>query len=319
MSEREVQSPKSNAQTFDCRATALESLQRWMQAVIMHPEGVEEGAASDEARQYIAAEVKDCESIICRSTSLTSVERLSIYHNAYFARLLECLRSIYPMLLRTMGEEAFDALAVGYLQSCPSRSYTLDRLGDDFPRFLDETRPDRDEAGQATEEWPDFLMDLARLEQTIGDVFDGPGIENRPTLSAEKLLAIDPQQWPSLRLTAAPCLRTMAFRFPVNDYFTAMRELPVEADPPEFPVNEPTWLALYRRDFVIRRLALEEPQYRLLTALMDGQTIGEAIEQLARTATIDLDSLATQLRDWFRAWTAAGFFLALEQRAESLV
>ena len=154
---------------------------------------------------------------------MTSVERLAIYQNAYFARLLECMHSIYPLLLRAMGEEAFDALAVGYLHAYPSRSYTLDQLGDEFPRFLDETRPDRDEAGQATEEWPDFLKDLAELESAIGKVFDGPGTEGQPMLSAEQLAAVNPADWPRLRLTPAACLRTMAFRFPVNDYFTAVR------------------------------------------------------------------------------------------------
>jgi hypothetical protein len=313
VSEREVQSPKSKVQSHPLSATLspLESLQRWMQAVITHPAGVEEGAASDEARQHIAVEHDACDSVIARSQSLTSVERLSIYHNAYFARLLECMQSIYPMVARTMGDEAFDALAIGYLQACPSRSYTLDRLGDDFPCFLDETRPDRDDAGQPTEEWPDFLMDLARLEHAIGEVFDGPGIENRQTLTAEQLLTVDPQQWPALRLTPAPCLRTMAFRFPVNDYFTALRELPADADPPEFPAAEQTWLALYRRDFVVRRLALGRAQYELLTALIEGETIGAAIERVADDPASDIDALATQLRDWFRAWTAAGFFVNL--------
>ncbi|OYV86422.1 MAG: hypothetical protein B7Z73_11765, partial [Planctomycetia bacterium 21-64-5] len=279
-------------------------LQRWMQAVITHPDGVAAGTASDEARQHVAAQSNDCEAVIGRSRALTSVERLSIYHNAYFARLLECMRSIYPMVARTVGDEAFDALAVGYLHACPSRSYTLDRLGDDFPRFLDETRPDRDEAGQPTEPWPDFLMELARLERAIGDVFDGPGTENKPTLNAEQLLAVDADLWPTLRLAPAPCLRTLAFRFPVNDYFTALRERTADADPPEFPPSAPSWLALSRRDFVVRRHALERPQYTLLTALVDGQTIGAAIEQIAADATIDFDTLAAQLRDWFHTWTA---------------
>ena len=215
------------------------------------------------------------------------------------------------MLVRAIGEEAFDPLSVGYLNACPSRSYTLDRLGDDFPRFLDETRPDRDANGQPTEEWPDFLVDLARLEWTIGQVFDGPGIEDRPILTAEQLLAIDPGRWPALRLLSAPCVRTMAFRFPVNDYFTALRELPDQADPPEFPARDPSWLALSRRDFVVRRHALERPQYELLAALIEGETVGTAIERLASGAALNIGDLAARLRDWFRTWTAAGFFVAI--------
>lgn len=291
--------------------SSLVSLQRWMQAVIMHPEGVAAGAESEDARRHLNVPANHCEAVIGRSRSLTSVERLSIYHNAYFARLLECLRSIYPMVCKTTGEEVFDALAVGYLHAHPSRSYTLDRLGDDFARYLDETRPDRDEAGEPTEAWPDFLMDLARLEWAIGEVFDGPGIEGQTTLAAEQLLAIGPERWPAVRLTPAPCLRTLSFQFPVNDYFTAVRESPADADPPSLPDAEPTWLALSRRDFVVRRHALDEAQYDLLSALAGGHPIGAAIEHLAATATLELEQLAGQLQDWFRTWTAAGFFVGL--------
>lgn len=290
---------------------SLTSVQRWMQTVITHPDGVQVGVASDEARRHISIEPHDCESVIARSRSLSGAERLAIYHNAYFARLVECMRSIYPMLVRAIGEDAFDALSAGYLNACPSRSYTLDRLGDAFPRFLDETRPDRDQNGQPTEEWPDFLVDLAQLEWTIGQVFDGPGIEGKPTLTSEQLLAIDRERWPALRLLPAPCLRTLAFRFPVNDYFTGLRELPDKTDPPEFPPGDPSWLALSRRDYVVRRHALERPQFELLTALIEGESIEAAIERLAAGAAMSIGDLSSHLRDWFRIWTAAGFFVGI--------
>ncbi|HVX12596.1 MAG TPA: DNA-binding domain-containing protein [Pirellulales bacterium] len=292
----------------------LAVVQGWMQAVIMHPDGIEAGIESPDAQRHLVVGLDDCESVIAPSRNLTGLERLSIYHNAYFARLLECMRSIYPAVARTLGDEAFDSLALGYLQAYPSRSYTLDRLGHNFAQFLDETRPDRDDAGQPTEEWPDFLLELARLEWAISEVFDGPGSENQHTLGAEDLLAVDPERWPELRLVAAPSLRTMAFRFPVNDYFTELRGLPPETDVPPLPSSGPSWLALSRRDFVVRRHDLESAQYELLTALIVGQTVGTAIAAIVAAAdTSVLDLLAVQLRDWFRAWTAAGFFVAVEQ------
>ncbi|MGH7139864.1 MAG: HvfC/BufC family peptide modification chaperone, partial [Pirellulales bacterium] len=291
---------RPKAESGNQAPSSLEAVQRWMQAVITHPDGVDAGMFSDDARGHIALDPGDCESVIARSRTLSGAERLAIYHSAYFARLVECMRGIYPMLVRAIGEEAFDALSVGYLNACPSRSYTLDRLGDGFPRFLDETRPDRDETGQPTEEWPDFLVELARLEWAIGQVFDGPGIEDKPTLTAEQLLAIDRERWPALRLVPAPCLRTLAFRFPVNEYFTVLRELPIDADPPEFPRGNPSWLALSRRDFVVRRHALERPQFELLTALIEGETVGTAIEQLAAGSAMKIGDLAARLRNWFR-------------------
>src|SRR6266481_4478552 len=107
------------------------------------------------------------------------------------------------MLKRTLGEEAFDGFAFCYLQEFPSRSYTLNELGRHFPHYLQETRPVKEgeelEALAAdspdghpshSEDWPDFLIDLAQLERAIYDVFDGPGVEGQPLLRADELLNI---------------------------------------------------------------------------------------------------------------------------------
>jgi hypothetical protein len=310
----EVKSQKSEERGQDIpHPSSLISLQRWMQAVITHPDGVAAGAESQQARQYLDVSSGKLDTVIGRSRNLTSEERLAIYHNAYFSRLLECLRNIYPMLAKTLGDEAFDALAIGYLQAHPSESYTLDRLGDNLHGYLAKTRPDLDDAEEPTEDWPDFLIDLARLEWNIGEVFDGPGVEGLATIEADQLLAIEADRWPAVRLSPAPCVRALAFRFPINDYFTSMRQTADDAAPPPLPQPEPTWLALSRRDFVVRRHALDQRQYELLTVLMSGQPIGVAIERLATCVPLDLDHLADDLHGWFRTWLAAGFFIGLSE------
>jgi len=87
---------------------SLERIQRWMQAVIAHPDGVLRGADSLEARQHLEITADQIEQVIAPSRQLTGEERLAIYGRAYFARLLECLRSVFPCVAKTIGEEAFD-------------------------------------------------------------------------------------------------------------------------------------------------------------------------------------------------------------------
>lgn len=291
-------------------APPLDVLQAWMQAVITHPESVAEGAAGDDARRQIDVGAAGVEAVVCRSRQLTGDERLAIYRNAYFARLIECLRGIFPLVAKTVGSEAFDELAVDYLARYPSQSYTLDRLADNFGQYLEQTRPDRDAEGRPTEDWPDFLIELARLEWAIDDVFDGPGSEGQPPLDAnqlqERLQALG-GQWSAVSLTVDPSLRLLSFRFPVNDYYTELRWSDDE-DPPPLPGPAPSWLALTRRDFVVRRHALTRPQYELLAALVAGQTISAAIESAVANGHVSVESLAAELREWFCDWTAAGFF-----------
>lgn len=286
----------------------LARVQRWMQAVISHPGGVGPGAESDEARQHLSIAPDEIEQVISPSARMSGEERLSIYANAYFARLLECMRAVYPFTAKTVGEEAFDELALGYLERYPSRSYTLDRLGAEFARYLEETRPDLDDDGRPTETWPDFLIDLAELEWTIGEVFDGPGVEGRALLAADDLRSIPADRWPKARLVTAPCLRLLRLKFPLNDYYTALRD----DETPDMPDPAESYLALTRREYVVRRHALERPQFELLSALAAGETVGVAIERAARDAPEGIETLAANLERWFREWTAAGFFLQVE-------
>jgi putative DNA-binding protein len=287
----------------------LDQIQRWLQAVIMHPDGVSAGIESSEARSEVDIGPDQIEQVVDCSNRRTSVERLEVYANAYYARLLECLRDEFPALLHAVGDEIFDGLAFGYLQAYPSTSYTLSNLSRNFARFLEETRP-RDE-DDPSPSWPDFMIDLARLERTYSEVFDGPGAERLTLLKADEIQALPPEAWPAARLVPVPCLRLLALRYPVQEYATGVRK----KENPPVPDPEPTWLAVSRVEYVVRRWTLSRVQYELLQSLMSGLPVGAAIETAARVAIENgqtVDHLADDLRAWFEEWSAAGFFQAID-------
>ncbi len=287
---------------------SLDVVQRWFQAVVSHPAGIEGGAASEEAQELIRLNRGELEAVIRRSKNLTAAERISIYANAYYSRLLECLGANYPILKQALGEEVFDSFAFEYLQQYPSRSYTLDHLGERFAQFLDETRPEEDPTDSEEAGWPDFLIDLATFEWAIAKVFDGPGVEGRTLLMPEALQSFPPERFAEARLVPVPCLHVFTFRFPVNAYYTAARRQD------EVPVPEPgeEHVALTRRDFIVRRYPLTTPQQALLRAILAGTTVGEAIEAAAAASDLDDEALAAELRAWFRFWVAEGFFLSVD-------
>jgi hypothetical protein len=287
----------------------LGHIQRWMQAALMHPGGVAEGIASAEARRHIDVGPGEAETVVTRSRALTALERLGIYGYAYYARLLECLREEFPVLMHALSQEVFDAFAVGYLQAYPSRSYTLLQLGANFPRYLAETRPEERGGEGLPADWPDFLIDLATLELTFNEVFDGPGVEGERLLDAEQLRSIPAEQFQEARLVAVTCLRLLPVRYPVHRYFTAVRR----HEDPVPPEAAETYLAVTRRRYVVRHYELSPPAYQLLRALLAGQTVGEAIGQAAQVAGPSLERFGADLRAWFRDWAAEGFFRALER------
>lgn len=276
-----------------------------MQAVVTHPDGVAAGIESDAAREYFDVSVDSIETIVTRSQALSSVERLGVYANAYYARLLECLREEFPTLVHALDEETFNGFAFAYFQDHPSQSYTLGDLGRDFPQHLVDTRPERD---RPDADWADFVIDLAIVERTFSEVFDGPGVENVPTLDSEQLLAIPPERWPHCRLVPVPCLRLLPLRFPVHQYISSVRR----QQPAEIPPPQPTWLVVTRREFMVRRFAVSSAAYLLLSSFVEGATVLEAIEKVADDPEVDPEQLVSQLREWFQEWAAAGLFLSVE-------
>ena len=283
----------------------LEQVQRWMQSVLMHRGGVAEGVDAAESRQHIDVTLEQLSSIIRPSESLSSADRLEIYVNAYHARLLECLDEEFVVTRWTLGDELFGAVAFGYLQSYPSRSYTLNQLGARFPRYLAETRLHA--AGAPTEAgltWPEFVIELATLERSLYEVYDGPGTEQAGPVDANRLADLPADAWGNLRLIAAPCLRLHRFAHDVSAYWGAQKdgEEPVVGGP------QPSWLAINRREFVVERHELSPVQFALLEALAEGRTLSQAIEAAAALPEAKLEHIEAQLGPWFAGWMAAGFF-----------
>lgn len=261
---------------------SLDQIQRWMQTVIQQPDGNE----ADQIDRHIQP-----------SRALSSRDRLQIYANAYVARLLEVLRGEFPALAAVVGEELFAGFALSYVQAHPSTSYTLAELGAKFPQHLARTRPPLETDAP---DWADFLIDLATLERLYCEVFDGPGTEDLPPLA---LGNIDTDRWPDCRLVFAPCVRLIRLRFPVHEVITAVRR----GDSVAMPSASPTWLVITRREFVVRRQAVTDGEFRLLSLLHAGASVEDTLAQWF-TETPDE---SPPLHDWFQRWTRAGYFSAI--------
>ncbi|MBM81565.1 MAG: hypothetical protein CMJ78_13380 [Planctomycetaceae bacterium] len=283
----------------------LSQLQKWMQAVVTHPDGIVAGVDSEDARSAIAVDGESIETVVTRSESLSAVGRLAVYGDAYFARLLDVLAEEYPAMVHALGEEAFQGLAFVYLQQHPSQSYTLGELGSRFPEFLRTTRPENDDAQRP--DWADFLADLATVERTYAEVFDGPGVEGQELLKPDDLASISQDAWPDVRLETACCLRLLTLDFPAHGYATAVRRETEVL----FPNPQPTYLVVKRRDFIVRRDPVALDEYRLLESLIQGKTIGESIADVAQSTDSDLDEFAANLQNWFFEWAEAGYFTAI--------
>jgi hypothetical protein len=163
--------------------------------------------------------------------------------------------------------------------------------------FLETTRPPR--AADACA-WFDVVIDIARLEHAIDDVFDGAGSEGCAPLDVARLQAIPLDRAGGTRLTLTPSLRLLEFRYPVSDLYSRFRRQQDLDIRPSLGVG--SWLALYRRDYVVQRRTLAYDEYVMLSLLASGETLGAAItagyEHRAGEPKDFFDVLPAYFRDW---------------------
>ena len=279
-------------------APRLETIERWMQAVVMHPEGAEAAVQSKPARRLLPQAATHLESVVLPSKSLSSIERLGIYAHMYYARLLEILVAEYPTTQLVLGEKAFERACRRFLERNPSKHRTLSHLSERFPDFLSRHLPPGNRSR--------FAADVARIERAMEDVFDAARAE---PLTAAEFASISADQWHRVRLRVIPALRLLKLRFPANAYMNVARR----GGRPRLPRARETFVIVYRRDFQVYRRDQEAGQFKLLAALASGRTLEQAVRSSVSGRDGDADRLAATLGAWFREWAAAGVFCAIER------
>jgi len=266
----------------------LATIQRWMQEVVVHQGTIDEAIASAEAEREIPSALLN--DVILPSHSLTPSERIGIYHGMYLMRMGEALAADYPVIRHVLGDDAFEELIRDYVARYPSHSYTLNRLGDNLPRFLAD-RPDWSRGG--------FLVDLARLELAMTEVFDEA---ESPALTSEDLGSLNPDLWEDARLEPIAALRVLAFSHAVVPHLEAYhRERPCLK-----PIKGPSWVVIYRRDYSVLRLELSRAEHDLLCDLVNGIPLGDALS--AGMAGADSPRRQARVFSWFRTWVREGLF-----------
>ncbi len=273
---------------------SLESLQRWMQAVVVHEGGVREGVESKAAREALEVEFGELESVVLPSKQLTAAERVAIYSESYRMRLIECLQSDFAALEYVLGAERFHKLCNGYISAHPSTHFSLNQFGVALADYIESTKVKN----------KSFYAELARLERAMQDVFDETAAK---PLAANELQSVPPERWSELRLVTSPALRLLEFRFPINRFFQAFRD----GAKPSIPKPEASWCVVYRKEYAIWRANLSREQHALFAALMKGYSLGRALEICSEMHGVDLERVANSLAAWFGEWSAEGLFVGM--------
>ena len=217
---------------------------------------------------------------------------LRIYQQAYTARLAAALRDNFGVLPQVMGDDAFEALALAYIEAHPSQRPSIRWFGDRLPEFMaarDELVPHP------------ALTDLARMEWALRGAFDAA---DATPLGASDLAQMPADDWPALVFTPLPSVQLIAMEWNVGPVWRALQG----TEAPDLPEPEALThtLLIWRQGLDTRWRALDDRGAHLLRAAMSGETFADLCVLAA--SEVGDEQAALHAASALRGWLDDGLF-----------
>lgn len=257
----------------DLKNSGLRDLQALLYRLITAPEGVTQGLAAERGLKPGALD-----DLIESDDRLSAVQRLEIYANAYFHRILDCLKEDFPATLAVLGDDNFHNLVTGYLIEYPPTEPSISFAGRHLADFL-HRHPMR-------ERWP-FIAELAYLERTLIEVFHAGEAQ---ALNAEAMRSIALADWPALAMRTHPALAIVDCEWRVDEL---LREAGNAADQPgrysdalarTAPARAAVSVLVWRRNARVHYRALERAERAALGLASTGASFAALCEMAAAEA-----------------------------------
>jgi hypothetical protein len=309
--------------------TDLRRTQELFWTLITAPEGVRPAIEDLERRGVLDERAVD--EMFAGDAALPAVERLDIYANMYFYRLLDCLSEDFPKIRAAVGGAHFHNLVTDYLLRHPSEHPSLRHLGRQLPRFV--------AAHPLARDFP-WLADLARLDWARADVFDAPDVA---PLAREALAALPQDRTGEARFTLVPAIALLRFDYEVTRFWrrldeaeagrgpaesphgratgNAAREEPGTEEAPDRDREEPSRVApparrrsaarVWRKGFVIHHCSVDEEEALGLELARSGESLARICQGLAagRSAAKATERAGRMIQGWLDDGLLAGVTL----------
>lgn len=206
---------------------------------------------------------------------------LAIYANAYRRRLVDVLADAYERTRLLLGAEAFETLALTYVEAHTPRQRNLRWYGAGFDHHLLGALPQQPQAAE-----------VARLDWELRRAFDGP---DSAVLDAQQLSQLPAQAWAELRLVPVPTTRLVRFATNAVQVWQSLSD--GQTPPPcEHSPAAVEWV-VWRKQLQPHFRSLQPGEAPLLRAMLDGASFADACE---RAADRGADFIGERLRQWLQ-------------------
>jgi hypothetical protein len=236
---------------------------------------------------------------IVPSPTLRPSQRIQIYNQQYWWRLLNHLHEIFPFLTRLLGYYEFNKnIGIPYLDKYPPQHWSLVHLGDRLVGWIEDEYVDHDK---------ELIYHAAKIDIAYNDSFfvrQCPSLPHDMLANQEEL-----EQMLGQKLYIQPHIHLFELPYHLFNFRNALLERAIENrvnhDFPQLIKDHSYYFIVYRNsksDICWKEISHGE--YHLLGLLQQGTTIDHACDWLEHQDTCLFDDATKHLHDWFQEWTA---------------
>jgi hypothetical protein len=283
--------------TYDDKVpSSLKKTQQWFGSIIGRPIDMD-NAINPIAPSGIPIEIEAAKYIV-PSPTLKPAQRIQIYNQQYWWRLLNTLHESFPFLTRLTGYQRFNqTIGFPYLVQHPPRHWSLSLLGDCISQWLQDSYEGSDKL---------LLVDAAKLDWAFGHCFLAPQFKSLDSgmLRTEG----DLEAMLGEKLFTQSHLHLLVFGADLFSYrVELLKHSPEhwhEHGLPTFDCDRTYYFVLFRNhgnNLEWREVAFGE--YQLLKLFQQGISIEKACEWLESQEEELYHEAMENLQQWFHEWT----------------
>lgn len=269
----------------------LRETQEWFGSITSRPLTVNEGIQEMSPRGVAIAE--EALQWINPSPTLLPHQRIEIYNQQYWWRILRALRDNFPLTVRIFGADNFDR-EIGVPYICANRPchWSLEALGSTLPQWLQKSYEGKDQA---------LVHDAAAVDWAMAHSFLA---SEQPALNPATLSEQEKAELGSRKLYLQEHVHLLKLR---GDLFSWRRQLVEEGedywinqDFPKIDKSGPKHFVVFRTaKNLVSWKGVNEEEWKLLSAFKQGASLEEACQSL--------ESVGENIAFWMQEWTMRGW------------
>lgn len=281
----------------------LKDTQVWFASIITRP--IDEKSAMQPYSPAGVLMEEEAKQYIIPSPTLRPAQRIQIYNQQYWWRLLSTLHESFPFLTRLFGYQSFNqSIGIPYLDKNPPNHWSLNLLGSRLTDWIKREYKGEDHK---------LVYDAAALDWAYDASFVAPFF---PTIDAS--LLSENQKLLSTVLYLQPYVVLFKMEYDLFsfrlDFLKQDPDYWLTHDFPPLTKDKTYYFVLYRnRGNAICYQEIYKEEWMLLNRFNEGSSIESACQWLEEQNEEILDSALSNLHIWFQEWTARQWF-ALERK-----